>query len=84
MRQEQSISILASAVAPGTGDVTSAATSNGSTEKKETSSECIDSFQAEHSKELTTPTSNTISDSIFGFEILLKNESFLQPLHLKL
>lgn len=60
MRQEQSISILASAMAPGTGDATSAATSNGSTDKKETSPECIDPLQVEHSKELTTPTSRTI------------------------
>lgn len=59
MRQEQSISIFASAMASGTADVTSAATSNGSTDKKETSPECVDP-QAEHSKELTTPTSKTI------------------------
>lgn len=58
MRQEQSISFITSGNAPGPGDVTSA-TSNVSAEKKETSPECIDPLQAEHTKELTTPTSKT-------------------------
>lgn len=63
MRQEQSL--LAAGIVPVTGDVASAAASNGSADKKETSPECIDPLQAEHSKELTTPTSKTIENSRF-------------------
>lgn len=60
MRQEQSMSLLAAGMVPVTGDVASAAASNGSADKKETSPDGIDPLQAEHSKELTTPTSKTI------------------------